>query len=198
VREAVSKFMNMRVEGGLMRKSKKEIHDKSIITDLLNACGVGRLGTNGGDGFPMVKPLNYVYHDGNIYFHSAKEGEKIDDIKRDNRVCFEIDLPIALVRSRAEPCRADYFYRSVIIKGRAFLVEGEGERMTALKALLHKYQPEGGYSDFLESKLAITAVIRIEIEEISGKQDLGRDKLREQTEKALAENVSLPIVLSRE
>ena len=52
----------------------------------MNTVPVGR------DGHPMVKPLDFAYHDGNIYFYSAKEGEKIEDVKRDNRVCFEVDL----------------------------------------------------------------------------------------------------------
>ena len=75
-----------------MRKANKEIRDRSIIEGLLNSCPVGRLGTIGKDGYPMIKPLNFAYHDGKIYFHTALAGEKIDDIKRDSRVCFELDL----------------------------------------------------------------------------------------------------------
>ena len=66
-----------------MRKKKKEIHNRAVIDKLLNTCPVGRLGTIGKDGYPRIKPLNFVYLDGTIYFHSAKEGEKIDDINRD-------------------------------------------------------------------------------------------------------------------
>ena len=103
-----------------MRKWEKEITDKAVIVDLLHTCHVGRLGTVGRDGYPMAKPVNFAYHDGKIYFHTAKEGEKIDDIKRDNRVCFEVDLPIAYMKGTPEnPCKAKYLYRSVIIKGRA-------------------------------------------------------------------------------
>ncbi len=56
-----------------MRKSKKEIRDKNVIIELLNTCHAGRLGTVGKDGYPMVKPLNFAYHEGKLYFHSAKE-----------------------------------------------------------------------------------------------------------------------------
>ncbi|MDA8214587.1 MAG: pyridoxamine 5'-phosphate oxidase family protein [Nitrospiraceae bacterium] len=45
-----------------MRKWKKEIKDKAVIIDLLNTCHVGRLGTIGKDGYPMVKPLNFAYN----------------------------------------------------------------------------------------------------------------------------------------
>jgi len=74
-----------------MRSWKKEIKEKAVILELLNTCHVGRLGTTGKDGCPMIKPLNFAHYNEKIYFHTAKEGEKIEDIKRDNRVCFEID-----------------------------------------------------------------------------------------------------------
>ncbi|MDI6728925.1 MAG: pyridoxamine 5'-phosphate oxidase family protein [Thermodesulfovibrionales bacterium] len=158
-----------------MRRSKKEIKDKSVIIELLNTCHVGRLGTIGKDGYPMVKPLNFAYHNGRIYFHTAKEGEKIEDIKKDNRVCFEIDLPIAYVKgTMSDPCKAEYLYRSVIIKGKAYIVEDRDERILGLKCLMQKYQPQGGYGDFLEEKLSITGVVRIDIEEMVGKEDLGK------------------------
>ncbi len=181
-----------------MRQAKKEIKDREIIIGLLNTCHVGRLGTIGKDGYPMVKPLNFAYQDNRIYFHTSREGEKIEDIKRDNRVCFEIDLPIAQVKSTGSPCRSEYLYQSVIIKGRAHIVEDESERLAGLKLLMQKYQPEGGYGEFPAEKLKITGVVRINIEEMVGKEDMGKDALREAAMKALENKVQLPIVLERE
>ncbi len=180
-----------------MRQAKKEIQDRDVITGLLQSCHVGRLGTITRDGYPMVKPLNFVYHSGKIYFHTAREGEKIDDIKRDCRVCFEVDLPIALVKSTASPCRAEYLYRSVIVKGRASLVEEPMERLFALKLLMEKYQPEGGYADFPEEKLGITGAVRIDIEVMTGKEDLGKDEMKDEALRAIREKVHLPIVMRR-
>jgi nitroimidazol reductase NimA-like FMN-containing flavoprotein (pyridoxamine 5'-phosphate oxidase superfamily) len=157
-----------------MRRSEKEIKDGAVIAELLQSCPVGRLGTVGKDGYPVVKPLNYVYHEGKIYFHTAKEGEKIEDIKRSDRVCFEVDLPLAYVKAEGLPCRAAYLYRSVIIKGRARIVEDREEKLRALKLLLEKYQPEGGYGEIPKSGLARTGVVRIDIEEMTGKEDLGQ------------------------
>lgn len=156
-----------------MRREKKRIRNRATIEEILSICPVGRLGTNGRDGYPRIKPLNFAYRDGKIYFHSAKEGEKIDDIVRDNRVSFEIDEPLGYVRSNINPCSAKYLYRSVVIKGRAAIVHDETERLHALRSLMRKYQPEGGYGEFLTEKLAITAVVRIDIEELTGKEDIG-------------------------
>jgi nitroimidazol reductase NimA-like FMN-containing flavoprotein (pyridoxamine 5'-phosphate oxidase superfamily) len=156
-----------------MRKEKKEIRNRAVIDKLLNTCLVGRLGTIGKDGYPRIKPLNFVYLDGTIFFHSAREGEKIDDINRDNRVVFEIDEPMGFVKSDINPCSARFLYQSIMVKGKAVVVDDNGERLLALKSLMEKYQPEGGYGVFLPEKLAITAVVRIDIEEISGKEDIG-------------------------
>ncbi len=156
-----------------MRVASKEIDERKTVEGLLATCAVGRLGTVGAEGYPMVKPLNFVYHEGRIYFHSSREGEKIEDIERDERVCFEVDLPLAFVRGEGSPCNADYRYQSVICTGRARLVEDPEEKLAALRALMEKYQPEGGYGEFPEEKVALTAVIRIDVLTMTGKQDLG-------------------------
>ena len=145
----------------------------------------------------MVKPLNFVHHRGMIYFHSALEGEKIEAIRRDSRVCFEVDLPIAYVKSTGIPCKADYLYRSVIIRGRAHVVGDPEERVSALKALMRKYQPEGGYQGFPEDKLAITAVVRIDIVEMTGKQDLGKNGERDTVLRLLMNKPTSVTVLER-
>jgi len=164
-----------------MRQHKKEISDRNVIDDLLRSAPVGRLGTMGRDGYPRIKPLNFVHIDHAIYFHSAREGEKIDDIRRDNRVCFEVDLPIAYIKGgQDEPCRASYLFQSVIIYGKAVLVHDEPERRKALSELMRKYQPGGGYGEFREAKLAMTAVVRIDIETMTGKEDLGKERSGEE------------------
>ena len=63
---------------------------------------------------------------------------------------------------------------------------------------MQKYQPEGGYGDYLEEKLRITGIIKIDIEEMIGKEDLGKEKQREAVLKALEDKVQLPIVLEHE
>lgn len=153
-----------------MRKPSRIIQDEKQIRDILWHAAVGRLATNGSDGYPRIKPLNFVFLDGRIYFHSAREGEKIDDIGRDNRVAFCIDVDLGYSAALREPCGATFFCRSVLIRGRAAVVEGEEERLRALNTLMEKYQPAGGYRDFLPEKLELTEVVRIDVENITGKQ----------------------------
>lgn len=181
-----------------MRRKEKEIKDKAIIVDVLNRCHIGRMGTIGRDGYPMVKPLNFACCDGKIYFHTAKEGEKIEDIKRDSRVCFEVDLPIAYIKAKNNPCEADYLYRSVIIKGRAKIIKDRDEKVFALKCLMEKHQPGGGYGEYTEEKLNKVGIVRIDIEEMRGKEDLGDERMKKVVLKALKENIPLPIIVERE
>jgi hypothetical protein len=180
-----------------MRVAKKEIHDQEILEELLARSPVGRLGTIGRDGYPMIKPLNFVHHRGRIYFHSAPEGEKIDAIRWDGRVCFEVDLPIAYVKSTGIPCKADYLYRSVIIRGRAHVVADREERVSVFKALMQKYQTEGGYGGFPEDRLAMTIVVRIDIVEMTGKQDLGKENERDAVLRILRNKPAPAAVLER-
>ncbi len=173
-----------------MRRKEKEI-SKEAAESLPAGCRVGRLGTIAKDGRPMIKPLNFAYSAGRIYFHSARDGEKIDDIKRDGRVCFEADLPVAFQRAKDQPCQAGYLYRSVVAKGRARIVWDETERMAAFGLLMEKYQPEGGFGGYLPEKLARTEIVRIDVEEMAGKENLGKGGVREQAEEILKE-VLLP------
>ncbi|HEY6009550.1 MAG TPA: pyridoxamine 5'-phosphate oxidase family protein [Geobacteraceae bacterium] len=178
-----------------MRQLKKKITAPEVIYQLLDAAPVGRLATVGPDGWPMVKPLNFARDGLRLYFHCAQEGEKLDHIGRDPRVCFEVDLAIAYVRGTAEdPCRANYLYRSAIALGRAHVVAVEAERRLALDLLMRKYQPQGGYGDYLPEKLALTAVVRIDIEALSGKEDLGKGDFRAQGLALLESGAPLPAV----
>jgi nitroimidazol reductase NimA-like FMN-containing flavoprotein (pyridoxamine 5'-phosphate oxidase superfamily) len=110
-------------------------------------------------------------------------------------VCFETDLPIAFVRAMNQPCGAEYLYRSVIIKGRASLVEDLEERMRAFRSLMEKYQPEGKYGPYVKEKLGRTGIVRIDVETMTGKEDLGKGEHRQRALDALEKGTLLPIVL---
>lgn len=177
-----------------MRKAHKQITDVAVVEHLLQQAPVGRLGTIGPDGWPMVKPLNFAYNQGAIYFHCALLGEKLDHIRNDARVCFEVDQPIAFLQGREDlPCRADYLYRSVIIRGRASLLETPEEKSFALACLMNKYQPGIAWKNFPPEKLAVTAVVRIGVEEMVGREDLGNDEQKARVLALLESGATLPV-----
>lgn len=157
-----------------MRRAERAISDSAQIKAILENEHVGRLATNGSDGCPRIKPLNYVYKDGYIYFHSALDGEKIQDIAKDSRVCFEVDTPLGYVKAKGSPCSASYRYRSIIIQGRAHIIESIEEKYAVLGALMHKYQPEAGWDDANEVNITATLIVRIEIDRMTGKENIGK------------------------
>ena len=81
------------------------------------------------------------------------------------------------------------------MQGRAIIIEDRVERLMALNYLMRKYQPEGGYGPYPEEKLALTCIVRIDIEDLSGKEDLGKGELREKALQALSGGDVLPIII---
>ncbi len=177
-----------------MRRQEREIRDRASVEALFRSCPVGRLATVGGDGAPVIKPVNFAYADGVLYLHSAREGEKIADLARDPRVCFEVDQPIAFVRSRRAPCAVSFLYRSALAWGRARLVEDPEEARRALSLLLDKHAGPG-WGALDEGAHRSVAVIAIAVERWSGKENLGAGELRERALAALASGAALPVTL---
>jgi nitroimidazol reductase NimA-like FMN-containing flavoprotein (pyridoxamine 5'-phosphate oxidase superfamily) len=102
-----------------MRRQERELKNRETIEAMLKQSPVGRMATINRKGFPVIKPVNFLFWDGKVYIHSSKKGEKIGDIRRGSPVCFEIDEPIAYVAASGPACRASYYYRSLIKIGRA-------------------------------------------------------------------------------
>ena len=156
-----------------MRHRERELKHRGTLTAMLKQSLVGRIATINRKGIPVIKPVNFLYWGGKIYFHSSMKGEKISDIRRKSPVCFEVDEPIAFVPATGPACRSSYCYRSLIVKGHAALVNQQDKKLEILERLMEKYQPEGGYSEIREEILKRTAVIEISIQEMTGKENLG-------------------------
>jgi nitroimidazol reductase NimA-like FMN-containing flavoprotein (pyridoxamine 5'-phosphate oxidase superfamily) len=109
-------------KGRAMRHPERELKDQETMAAILRQASIGRIATVNRKGIPVIKPLNFLYLDGKIYIHSSMKGEKIQDIRRGSPVCFEVDEPIAYVLAKGSACSSSYLYRSIIVKGKAHLV----------------------------------------------------------------------------
>ena len=156
-----------------MRHPERELKDGETITALLGKSLVGRIATVNRKGIPVIKPVNFLYWNGKIYIHSSLKGEKVKDIRRGSPVCFEVDEPIAYVTAGESACSANYYFRSIIMKGEAGLVRQKTKKLEILERLMEKYQPERGYGKIPEEILKKIAVIEISIQEITAKERLG-------------------------
>ena len=159
---------------------KLEIQSKSSMITFLNSQQVGRVCSIDGSGFPQIIPMNFVYADGSIYMHSHPFGEKLDNIRRNPQVGFEVDQHVCFLPSYyfhpTDASQADTLYVSVVIKGRAELIQDGKEKARALNALMEKYQKEGRYEP-LEPEMPVVeevAIIKVVIQEMRGKYKLGQ------------------------
>src|SRR5512136_692518 len=116
----------------LMRHPERELKDGETITALLGKSLVGRIATVNRRGIPVIKPVNFLYWNGKVYIHSSLKGEKVRDIRRGSPVCFEVDEPIAYVTAGESACSANYYFRSIIMKGEAGLVRQEAKKLEIL------------------------------------------------------------------
>lgn len=151
-----------------MRRQEREIRDEAEIQEILEKGLVCRLGLYDGQ-YPYVVPLNYGYRNGCMYFHCAREGKKTDILKKNGRVCIEVDIDFRIVQGET-PCRWTAKYRSVIGFGRARIIDDEREKKAGLDVIMAHYGGQGGEYD--EKSLQRTCVIEVVIESMTGKKSL--------------------------
>ena len=170
----------MQLVGKLIIKSK----DK--IIKFLSEESTGRISSIDKEGFPQIIPMNFVFLDNSVYMHSHIRGEKIENIKHNSKVGFEVDRNLEFLPSYfSDPddaSLADTLYISVVIKGEAILVEDKKEKVLALNGLMKKYQPEGRYIPMREDMdvLDATAVIKVTPKEMNGKYKIGQNMSKEE------------------
>ncbi len=168
-----------------MRRAQSKIKDQQQIKDILTEATIGRMATIGTDGFPYITPVNFVYHKDKIYFHCANKGEKLDNISRDNKVCFEIDIPLSYLEvafnRMNNGCRVHQLYKCVIIRGRASVVDDVETKIDALNALVASHEGNRNFDTITpEDPLAkACTVVEIFPEFISGKSDLIQERSTE-------------------
>lgn len=146
-----------------MRRKEREISDPRVIESMINEANVCRLAMCEG-GVPYVVPLCFGYEKGALYFHSAMEGRKLEILKKNPKVSFEMDIDWELIRSGD---RCSIKYRSVIGFGNASLVEASEHKRNALDLIMRHYHQEP--IDYPEPILMNMAIIKVEIEEMTGK-----------------------------
>lgn len=147
-----------------MRKKEREVFDEELRSIIENG-EYGNLATINEDGYPYVVPISYVYYNNFIYFHCAKEGQKLDNISRNNKVSFSVISSTEVI-----PKQFSTKYKSVIAFGEALEVFEE-EKEEVLLRLIEKYSVE--YLEqgkkYISAAKDKTVVIKIDIKHITGK-----------------------------
>jgi uncharacterized protein len=151
---------------GPLRRKDREITDRAEIDAILQTGQVMHLALADGN-IPFVVPVFYAYDGTALYFHSARSGSKMEILKKNNLVCFEVSLDLAVIPGE-KPCDFEAKHRTVIGLGKASLVEEENEKRDALNRIVARFTDKK--FDYPAPSFNATAVVRIAIESVKGKK----------------------------
>jgi nitroimidazol reductase NimA-like FMN-containing flavoprotein (pyridoxamine 5'-phosphate oxidase superfamily) len=159
-----------------MRRKDREVTDRDAILDIIarsDSCRLALVDSSRPSPVPYIVPLNFGFSAGpdRFWFHCAKTGRKLDLIRRNPRVCVQLDLDHLLIRGPLA-CDWSMAFASLLAEGTATLVENPEEQRFGLDRLMEHYSqgaPVGGYDP---RHLAATAVIRVDVASLSVKRKL--------------------------
>lgn len=148
-------------------RRKKQLLSEEESAAVLKRGTSGVLAVSGDDGYPYAVPLSYVFHADKLYFHCAKAGHKLDAIARNDKVSFcVIDQDTVVLEEYTT------YFRSVIVFGKARVLDDETEKRNALECLAARYSPdyEQGRLQEIEKQFNHVCLIELAIDHISGKE----------------------------
>lgn len=108
------------------------------IDQFLTCARVGRLGIALKDE-PYIVPVGFGYADGKVFFHTCNKGLKMDGLRRNPNVCFEVDETISDTT----------MYKSVILRGKAEIIDDEKTMIPYLQKLIDKYRVPLGFDEYM-------------------------------------------------
>ncbi len=155
-----------------MRRADRELTHRADFIEILDKCKTASIAMIDGD-VPYVLPMSYGYEfveDSLIlYFHSAKEGKKLDILKENDSVCFTIFSEGEPIHSEI-PCNSGYYFSSIIGNGKAKIIEDSVEKRYAL-AKIFEHQA-GKAVQFTDMQALSVCIFKIVSKDYSGKRKL--------------------------
>ena len=155
-----------------MRRADKEVTSRAEIDAIIHDSEVCRLAFAVSDE-PYLVPVSFGYDGQSLYFHTARTGRKIDCIVANNRVCFELERNVRLIRHPQQPCRWSVSFESVIGHGTVHELHSAAEKAGGLNHILAHYS--GGQHEVDTSALDRTRVWRLSIASLTGKRSQPRE-----------------------
>lgn len=149
-----------------MRRKDKQINDIAAIEDILSKASVCRLGLCENNQ-PYVVPLCFGYKDNTLYFHCAGQGKKLDILRKNNNVCFEVDIERELIKAD-QACDWGMKYKSVIGFGKAVFIKDVEQKRKALDIIMQQFSKDT--FEYSSNTIKNIVVIKVKIESMTGKQ----------------------------
>ena len=136
--------------------------------DVLARGASGVLAVLGDGGWPYAVPLSYAFDGEKLYFHCAREGHKLDAIRREARASFCV-----VDRDEVAPEEYTTYFRSVIAFGRVRVLEDEAQKRAAIELLARRYFPQDSAENrrrAIERERTGLCMLEMDIEHMSGKE----------------------------
>lgn len=157
-------------------RRKRQLLSQEETTAVLNRGTSGVLALSGDDGYPYAVPLSYVYDGEKIYFHCAKNGHKLDAVRRNEKASFCV-----IDKDEIVPEEYTTYFRSVIAFGRIRILEETREKWAAIDKLALKYAPNSTVDDreqAIRREWAPLCVLEMTIDHVTGKEaiELAKEK----------------------
>ena len=151
-----------------MRRSQNEVKDMKDIIDIINQCDVIRIGMSVNNE-PYIVPLNFGYKENIFYFHGSKIGRKMDMIKTNANVCFELDTVHQLIGDSERACDWTMKYSSVMGTGKMVIIDNKEEKKEALNILMQQYGGNESY-EYSDKMIERIGIMKLEVNTITGKK----------------------------
>ena len=152
-----------------MSRQDRLVTDQEELIEIIRRCQVIHIGMHDGEDIYVI-PMNYGYTWENnkltFYLHGALEGKKIDLLKKNGRIGFEVDCDHELVEGKV-PCQFSFKFASVAGTGTARILEESQEKIQAMEYLMKQYSDRE--FEFTERLVSIVSLIRVEVDTFTGR-----------------------------
>ena len=150
-----------------MRRKDQEITDKKVIEEILSTALICRIGMIC-DGVPYIVPVNFGYSRNTIYIHSAAEGKKIDILKANKRVCFEIEDATEIIKKDVS-CEWSTKYRSLIGYGTMEIITDVEQKKQGLDIIMVQHGKKE-QSVYKADQIEKMVILKLSIDNVTAKQ----------------------------
>ncbi|MCH5162233.1 MAG: pyridoxamine 5'-phosphate oxidase family protein [Clostridiales bacterium] len=152
-----------------MRRKNQRLTETECV-EILHRNTAGVLAVLGDEGYPYAVPMSYVYDGEALYFHCAKSGHKLDAIKSCDKVSFCV-----IDQDEVVPQKYTTHFRSVVLFGRASILNNDEEVLSAIGKLAIKYHPTDSKRNrdiAIKKEYSAMCIIKIDIAHMTGKESI--------------------------
>jgi nitroimidazol reductase NimA-like FMN-containing flavoprotein (pyridoxamine 5'-phosphate oxidase superfamily) len=153
-----------------MRRNDRQISEATVLEEIISQSDVCRVAF-ADKNVPYIVTMNFGYSGGEhpcFYFHCANEGKKLEMMRKNNYVCFELDTDHEMYEGE-NGCDWGMKFSSVVGYGKIFIVEERESKVSGMDCIMSHYSDRTGFT-YDERVLGNTTILRLDVREMTGKR----------------------------